>query len=137
MKKNKKSDLSEYKFWDKKIENTNQAEKIVKDTAWMFIVVGIIMEIIFFFIFSAIIFDGIIYVILGLLFMKFRNKIMAGILIVAAISSAVVTILNQIGVLDSGGTNVFLALIVAGSTIRSWQAVGFLQKHNRDKFKNQ
>ncbi len=111
------------------VQSTEEAEKTLKEMVWVLYGLGALSIGVAYFLMPSMIFDGVVWVILGFLLSKFRNKIVAGLIIAFALVSFGSTILAKAGVLE-GGQNIFLAAIVLWASYRVWMAVSYLKKNH-------
>lgn len=105
-----------------KIESYADALKVIKDSASAFIWVGALEAIVGLFLLPELLFDAFLYFFLGLVLIYVRSRIAAVLLLLLSGAAVVVTFLNQLGIMDEGGTNIFLALIVFWAAIRAVEA---------------
>lgn len=116
MTKNKNQALN-WQFW--KIGNKEQAEYVIKQSSYGFLVAGILnfvtVAVLYFGlgfkIGLASMIDGVIYLVLALLLLKLKSRVVAVILLLISGIGVVATFLNQIGV-TVGGRNVILAVVI-------------------------
>ncbi len=85
-------------------------------------IVAAIQLIIGFLILPNIILDGILFAVFGLILWKWNSRISAIILLLLSCATVVITFMNKIGNTSSGGTNVFLAIILLVVAIRAIEA---------------
>lgn len=108
MEKARKRELN-LKFWE--IKNKEEALYIIKQCSYGFFFVAALFIILGFFVSIGTIIDGIIFLILGLLLFFLKSRIAAILLLLNSGAGIVITLMNMLGI-SSGGTNIFLAIIV-------------------------
>ena len=108
MKKERKKQLN-FQFW--KVENKEEALYVIKQCSYGFLFVAALNILLGFLISMATIIDGVIYLVFGLLLLFFKSRVISILLLLISGAGIVVTFLNKMGV-TSGGSNVFLAIIV-------------------------
>lgn len=105
-----------------KIENRDDALLTVKETSIAFLVIAGIQGGLGFFIAPGMLIDAVLYAGLGLILMKWKARTAAILLLVISGFGAFVTVMNKLGLMAQGGTNIFLALIVLWAAIRAVEA---------------
>ncbi|MFH1182344.1 MAG: hypothetical protein V1702_05270 [Candidatus Woesearchaeota archaeon] len=115
MEKDRKKELT-YKFW--KVQNKEEAEYVIKQCSYGFLFVAGLNIVIGFLISAATILDGVIYLVLGLLLLFLKSRIVAILLLLVSGVGIVSTFLNSIGI-TYGGSNIFLAVIIAYFAVAS------------------
>lgn len=105
-----------------KIENRDDALKTIRDTSIAFLVVAGIQGAIVIFLAPSGLLDAALYVILGLILMKWKSRTAAVLLLLLSGLSAVVTVMNKLGLMSEGGSNILLALIVFWAAVRAVEA---------------
>ena len=105
-----------------KIENRDDALKTIKETSIAFLVVAGIQGALGVFIAPSVLVDAALYAILGLILMKWKARTAAVLLLLLAGLAAVVTVMNKLGIMAEGGTNIILALIVLWAAVRAVEA---------------
>ncbi len=108
MEKERKRELN-FKFWE--IKNKEEALYIIKQFSYCFIFVGALFTILGFFVNLGAIIDGVIFLILGLLLFFLKSRIVAILLLLNSGAGIIITFMNIIGS-SSGGTNIFLSIII-------------------------
>ena len=110
------------KRWLTKIENREDALKMVKDTTTgFFVVAGIIAAISFVLGFSLLI-DAALYTVGAFFIRKYNSRAAAVMLLILASVSAGITLANMTGANLGGGNNLFLAIIIFWAAIRAVEA---------------
>ena len=110
------------KGWFTKIENREDALKMVKDTTTgFFVIAGIIAAISFVLGFSLLI-DAALYTAGAFLIRKYNSRAAAVMLLILASVSAGITLANMTGANLGGGNNLFLAIIIFWAAIRAVEA---------------
>ena len=110
------------KRWLTKIENREDALKMVKDTTTgFFVIAGIIAAISFVLGFSLLI-DAALYTAGAFLIRKYNSRAAAVMLLILASVSAGITLANMTGANLGGGNNLFLAIIIFWAAIRAVEA---------------
>ena len=105
-----------------KIENREDALKVVKDTSMAFFVFAALQAAASFWVgFSGLI-DVVVYVVCGFFLRRASSRVAAVILLLLAGGGAAVTFLNRAGANLSGGTNIFLSLFILWVAIRAVEA---------------
>ncbi len=97
------------------------ALEVIKQSAIAFGVVGIIQGIVGIFLWPTMLFDAVLYGVLGLALLYLRSRIVALLLLLLSGAALVMTVMNSAGI-TVGGTNVFLALVVCGAALRAVEA---------------
>ena len=105
-----------------KIENREEALKMVRDTAMAFFFVAGLQAILSYWIGLGVLVDAAIYAIGGFFLRRFNSRAAAVVLLLLALLSAGVTIANKAGANLGGGNNIILALIILWAGIRAVEA---------------
>ncbi len=105
-----------------KIENRDDALKMVKDTSLAFFFVAGLQAILSYWIGSGVLIDAAVYAIGGFFLRRFNSRTAAVILLILALLGAGVTIANKAGANLGGGNNIILALIILWAGIRAVEA---------------
>ena len=105
-----------------KIENRDDALKTIKDTSIASLVVAGIQGAIGVFLAPGVLLDAALYAILGLILMKWKARTAAVLLLLLSGLAALVTVMNKLGVMSGGGTNIILALMVLWAAVRAVEA---------------
>ncbi len=108
------------------IANRDDALKVVKDSSSAFFFLAAIEAALGLFIPRAtstdLLLDALAYLVLGAILRKWHSRIAAVILLLAAIGSGAVTLLNNVGITSAPGTNVGLAIAVLVVAARAVEA---------------
>lgn len=113
--------------WFSPIQDIREAEKTLKESAWSLVGLGFLHILLGYFFIPAVIPDGFIWIILGALLFKFKNRILAVIIGLFSLVTLVVTFLAKAGVTE-GGQNIFLAAILVWVSYRIWLSISLLKK---------
>ena len=105
-----------------KIATRDDALKTIRDAALGFFFLAALQGAIGFFIARSMLWDAAILAILAAILMKWHSRTAAVLLLLLSIVLTVVTVLNRIGVMAEGGTNVILAVITLVIAVRAVQA---------------
>ena len=105
-----------------KIENRDEALKMVKDAAMAFFFVAGLQAILSYWIGFDVLVDAAIYAIGGVFLRRFNSRAAAVVLLLLALLGAGVTIANKAGANLGGGNNIILALIILWAGIRAVEA---------------
>jgi hypothetical protein len=97
------------------------ALEVIKQSAIAFFVVGIIQGVVGIFLWPTMLFDAVLYVVLGLALLYLRSRIVALLLLLLSGAALVMTVMNSAGI-TVGGSNVFVALVVCGAALRAVEA---------------
>jgi hypothetical protein len=116
------------KRWFSKIETTDQALQVVKDTSNVFLVIAAIQAAGSFLVGYSILVDAVIYASGGFILRKYNSRAAAVSLLILTGIAVVATVGNKLGMQLGGGTNVFLALIVFWAGVRAVLATYKLHK---------
>jgi uncharacterized membrane protein HdeD (DUF308 family) len=118
--------MAEFSFkknsWFSKIENREDALKVIKDTSTAFIAIAILQAILSYFVGSSILIDGIINAGGAFFLRRFNSRAAAVVLLVVASISIGVTIANLLGAKLGTGTNILMAIIVFWAGVRAVEA---------------
>ncbi|MCB8963162.1 MAG: hypothetical protein H6651_22810 [Ardenticatenales bacterium] len=104
------------------IQTRQEALKTINGNAWGFMFLGLIQVVISFFLFPELLYDGVIYIVLGALLGLFKGRIVAILLLLASLLGLVSTFTNVMGVTSVGGGNLILAVIIVGGAVKSIEA---------------
>lgn len=115
------------------MKNLDDALLVIKECFWFFIGIGILQSLIGLFLMPILISDGLIYIILGMLLKFLKSRLAAISLLLFSSVSLVVTILNRIGIIDIGGGNVFLAVVMIFIAIQAVRASFYYHKVSPQK----
>ena len=112
------------------IDTREEALKVVKESAIAFVVLGAISGSIALAMpqMRGLLWDAMLMILLAGALYQWKSRAAAVALLVLATLSAVVTVANMIGVMNKGGTNIVLALIVVWAAYRGVQATFALHR---------
>jgi len=105
-----------------RIETREDALKLVRDGSIAFLVLAGLQALIGVFIAPGMLLDAAILAVLALIIWKAQSRVGAVALLLLTGAEAVITVLNRIGAMSSGGSNVFLAIIMLILSIRLVEA---------------
>ncbi|HSH00939.1 MAG TPA: hypothetical protein VLL52_00380 [Anaerolineae bacterium] len=105
-----------------KITDREDAIKLTKDAGTGFVVIGLITALISIALGASALIDALIYIVLGLIMRQFHSRIAAVLLLFFSIISLMVTTANLFGIIELGGTNIILAIILVVAAIRGVEA---------------
>ena len=105
-----------------RIETREDALKLVRDGSIAFLVLAGLQALIGVFIAPGMLLDAAIVAVLALIIWKAQSRVGAVALLLLTGAEAVITVLNRIGAMSSGGSNVFLAIIMLILSIRLVEA---------------
>jgi len=105
-----------------RIETREDALKLVRDGSIAFLVLAGLQALIGVFIAPGMLLDAAIVAVLALIIWKAQSRVGAVALVLLTGAEAVITVLNRIGAMSSGGSNVFLAIIMLILSIRLVEA---------------
>lgn len=118
--------MAEFNFkknsWFSKIENREDALKVIKDTSTAFIAIAILQAILSYFIGRSILIDGIINAGGAYFLRRFNSRAAAVVLLIVAAVSVGITIANLLGAELGTGTNILMAIIVFWAGVRAVEA---------------
>jgi len=117
--------------WYGKIETEDEALKVIKDASYGFFFLAVLQGVIGIVLGMDIWLDAILYLIFAAILLKFKSRIVAVLLLLLTGAALFFTFLNRIGPDPSGksgGTNIFLALIMFWAAVRAIQATFKLRK---------
>jgi hypothetical protein len=114
-----------------KIASRDDALSVVKQSAYGFWVVAAIQGGLGVFIAPSMLFDAACYAVLAAVLLRWRSRVAAILLLLLSGTALTVTVLNKMGVMQQGGTNIILAVIIAYTAIRAVEAT--LKIHGRFK----
>jgi hypothetical protein len=119
-----------YSLWSLHIESIEHAHRVIRDTAWGFVGVGIAMIAISFFVeeLADSFLDGTLYILFGSLVGNTKKRWLSIVLILLTFASLFFTAQNFLS--GFGGGNIFLAVILVYASVQSLLATSFLQKHH-------
>jgi len=118
MEKGKKGKLALFKA----IENKDEALKTIKSAAYGFLFIAILQGAIAFFLAPILFFDAILFLLLALLLMWLKSRVVAILLLLLSTGIVIMTVLTKSGMVEAGGTNIFLALMIFWIAIKSVEA---------------
>jgi uncharacterized YccA/Bax inhibitor family protein len=104
------------------IDTREKAEQTVREAAKGFFIVAALQGGIGIFMAPAMLIDAALFAVLGGILLKWKSRTAAVLLLILSGMSFVVTILNRMGVMAEGGTNILLALIVTWVAVRAVEA---------------
>ena len=105
-----------------RIETREDALKLVRDGSIAFLVLAGLEALIGVFLAPAMLLDAAIVAVLALIIWKAQSRVGAVALLLVTGAEAVITVLNRIGATSSGGSNVFLAVLMLILSIRLVEA---------------
>ena len=105
-----------------KIENRDEALKMVRDTSAAFFFVAGLQAVLSYWVGYGVLVDAAIYAIGGFFLRRFNSRAAAVVLLLLALISAGVTVANKTGANIGGGNNIILALIILWAGIRAVEA---------------
>ena len=105
-----------------KIENRDEALKMVRDTSAAFFFVAVLQAVLSYWVGYGVLVDAAIYAIGGFFLRRFNSRAAAVVLLLLALISAGVTVANKTGANIGGGNNIILALIILWAGIRAVEA---------------
>ena len=117
--------------WFGKIETREEALKVIKDSSYGFFFIGILQAGIGFALGMNLWLDAILYLVFGGILFKFKSRVAAILLLLLTSGALVTTFLNKINPDPSsrtGGTNLFLAVIMIWISVRAIQATFKIHK---------
>jgi len=109
-----------------KIETEEDALVVIQSASEGFLFIALLMSLASFILGPDYLIDGAAYAVLGLLLWRFKSRIIAVLLVLLSLLEVLVTIGNMPGA--SGGTNIFLPLIVLWVSIRAFKAASKLHE---------
>ncbi len=113
-------------WWQVNISSADHARETIAEVAWLFVVLGIVTIIVsFLFLYDINILEGIVYVYLGSLLGAKKSRSIGLILILIAMASLLATGYNRFTGAE-GGKNIWLAIIVAYSSVKAFLATRYL-----------
>ncbi|MEJ8554737.1 hypothetical protein [Tepidibacter sp. Z1-5] len=118
----------------KKIENIDDATKIINTVSSSFIALAIlqlVILVIFLGNYYAIL-DVIIIIVIASLLKKFKNITFAIIMFLISLASLVSTVMNRIG-LSEGGQNIYLTVIMVLMSVKAIRATWFIRKAKKEE----
>jgi hypothetical protein len=116
-----------------KIESRDDALKTVRGASTAFFVLAAIQAAVGFFLFPSVITDAVILSVLGLALRLWCSRVAAVLLLLVTGVQACVTVLNRVGVTNSGGNNIFLAIIMLIVAVRAVEATFKLHGEYREE----
>jgi hypothetical protein len=118
--------MAEFRFkknsWFSKIENREDALKVIKDTSTAFIAIAILQAILSYFFGPSVLIDAIINAGGAFFLRRFNSRVAAIVLLVVAVLSVGITIANLLGAKLGTGTNILMAIIVFWAGVRAVEA---------------
>ena len=117
--------------WFGKIETREEALKVIKDSSYGFFFIAVLQAVIGFALGMNLWLDAVLYLIFGGILLKFKSRVAAILLLLLTSGALVMTFINKINPDPSsrtGGTNLFLAVIMIWTSIRAIQATFKLHK---------
>jgi hypothetical protein len=108
--------------FDLKIENREQALKVTRDSGLGFLALAAIQALFGIFLIPTALLDAALYAILAGALLLLKSRIVAICLLLLSIATLVTTFLNRLGMLESGGRNIALSLVVVYLGARAVQA---------------
>lgn len=105
-----------------KIENRDEALKTIHDGSMAFFFVAALQAGLGYFLAPSMIIDAVLYAVLGWILLKWKSRVAAVLLLLLGGLALVMTGLNKFGVTHEGGSNLFLALVIFWTAIRSVEA---------------
>ncbi|MDR0534798.1 MAG: hypothetical protein LBG65_00315 [Puniceicoccales bacterium] len=119
-----------------RITSRDVALSVVKQSAYGFWVVAAIQGDLGIFIAPSMLFDAACYAVLAAVLLRWKSRVAAILLLLLSGTALTVTVLNKIkiGVMQQGGTNIILAVLIAYTAIRAVEAT--FKIHGRFKETN-
>ena len=118
--------MAEVKFkknsWFSKIENRENALKVVKDTSSAFVAIAVLQAVLSYFVGFFILLDAVINLGGSFFLRRFNSRAAAVVLLILAIISIGVTIANMLGAKLGNSGNILVSLIVLWAAIRAVEA---------------
>lgn len=108
--------------WFGKIDSRDEAVELAKGCGAAFLVVAAIQGALSFIVGYSLLIDAALYALCGYFIRTKHSRAAAVIVLLLAVVGLVVTILNKTGHNLGGGSNVFLALVVAWAGVRAVEA---------------
>jgi hypothetical protein len=106
----------------KVIETKEEALKTIKDASYAFLFVAVLTGAASFILGAALVIDAVLYLVLALLLFWLKSRTIAVLLLVFSCMSLIVTVLNRMGMMNEGGGNIFLAIIIVWISIKAVEA---------------
>jgi len=105
-----------------RIETREDALKTVRDAAIGFFVLAGLQGLAAFLLAPALLIDATLLLLLGGILMRWRSRTAAILLLLFSMLEGIVTLLNRLGLMSQGGTNVLLAVIMIIAAVRAVEA---------------
>jgi hypothetical protein len=115
-----------WKFWE--IKTKDEAYSVIKQTAYMFYFVAGLMVLLAFLLDMLNLIDAFVFAILATFLLILKSRVVAIILALLSGAMLVTTFLTKLGVMGTGGENIFLAMIVAYIAVAGVYAAFKFQK---------
>src|SRR5688572_8005351 len=100
--------MSRYKI---SVDNREEALKAIRDGGLGFLFLAALQGVLGFLVMPAVLLDAILYAVLALALIFLKSRIVAIFLLLLSLLTLATTALNRLGMMSSGGNNIFLALV--------------------------
>ena len=116
-----------------RLESRADAITMIQGVSTAVLIIAAIQGLVGLFVDPGLLFDAVVYGILGGVLKKHHSRVAAVLLLMVAMGTTVVTFGNKIGASSSGGKNVMLALLVTLAAARAVEAAFKLQGRFREE----
>ncbi|HLP86782.1 MAG TPA: hypothetical protein VK153_02805 [Candidatus Paceibacterota bacterium] len=119
------------KFWSLDIDSVEHANKVINETSWTFLIIGIILLILSFLIIQMQYswFDGLISIFFGSMLAIKRNTWTSVVVMIIGITDVIATVSNKING-NGMGSNIYWSLVILWLSIHSFIAIKYLKNNN-------
>lgn len=107
--------MSRYKI---SVDNREEALKAIRDGGLGFLFLAALQGVLGFLVMPAVLLDAILYAVLALALIFLKSRIVAIFLLLLSLLTLATTALNRLGMMSSGGNNIFLALVMVYIGVR-------------------
>lgn len=101
------------------VDSHEEAQQVIRSSATGFLVIAGLQAVLGFFVAPAVLLDAALYAILGLALLFLKSRVVAIFLVLLSLLTLVTTVANRLDLMDSGGNNVFLAILLVYLSIRA------------------
>jgi hypothetical protein len=117
--------MSQFKL---NVESHEEAQQVIRSSAIGFLVIAVLQAVLGLFVAPAVLLDAALYAILGFALLFLKSRVVAIALLLLALLTVITTFLNRFGIMDSGGNNIFLSLLLLYLAVRAVLATFALRR---------
>ncbi|MDH4162178.1 MAG: hypothetical protein OEW15_05750 [Nitrospirota bacterium] len=111
----------------RRITSRDEALRTIRHSSLAFFIVALLQGGIGLYLSPAMLTDAALFGVLGFILYRWQSRVAASLLVVLSLLACIVTVLNRLGVMAEGGTNLVLAVIILWIAVRAAEAAFKLQ----------